>query len=59
MATAPVGPLAWEPPYAADAALKSKKKEKKDHTSKVFCTLYFSFKMLGTFADIFIGSYIA
>ena len=23
-ATAPMGPLAWEPPYAAGAALKSK-----------------------------------
>ena len=24
MATAPIGPLAWEPPYAAGAALKRK-----------------------------------
>ena len=24
--TAPIGPLDWEPPYAAGAALKSKKK---------------------------------
>ena len=28
-ATAPIGSLAWESPYAADAALKSKKKKKK------------------------------
>ena len=29
-ATAPIGPLAWEPPYAARAALeKEKKKDKK------------------------------
>jgi len=28
-AVAPIGPLAWEPPYAAGAALKSKKKKKK------------------------------
>ena len=28
-AVAPIGPLAWEPPYAMDAALKSKKKKKK------------------------------
>ena len=28
-AVAPIGPLAWESPYAADAALKSKKKKKK------------------------------
>ena len=27
-ATVPSGPLAWELPYAADAALKSKKKRK-------------------------------
>ena len=25
---AAVGPIAWEPPYASDAALKSKKKKK-------------------------------
>ena len=24
-----IGPLAWEPPYDADAVLKSKKKKKK------------------------------
>ena len=28
-ATAPIGPLAWEPPYAAGAALKKKKTKKK------------------------------
>ena len=28
-ATAPVGPLAWEPPYAAGAALGEKKGKKK------------------------------
>ena len=28
-ATAPIGPLTWEPPYAAGVALKKKKKEKK------------------------------
>ena len=27
-ATAPTGPLAWEPPYAAGAALKKQKKKK-------------------------------
>ena len=26
VATAPIGPLSWEPPYAAGAALKKKKK---------------------------------
>ena len=29
VATAPICPLAWEPPYAAGAALKKKKKKKK------------------------------
>ena len=29
-AVAPIRPLAWEPPYAASAALKSKKKKKKE-----------------------------
>ena len=28
-ATAPIGPLAWEPLYAAGTALKKKKKKKK------------------------------
>ena len=27
-ATAPIGPLVWEPPYAVGATLKSKKKKK-------------------------------
>ena len=27
-AVAPIGPLAWEPPYAVGTALKSKKREK-------------------------------
>ena len=29
VATAPIRPLAWEPPYATGAALKRQKKEKK------------------------------
>ena len=29
MATAPIRPLAWEPPYAAGAALKRQKTKKK------------------------------
>ena len=32
--TAPIGPLAWEPPYATGAALKKKKKKKKTTTTK-------------------------
>ena len=28
-AVAPIGPLAWEPPYAASTALKNQKKKKK------------------------------
>ena len=33
-ATAPIWPLAWEPPYAVGAALKSKKKKKKEKEKK-------------------------
>ena len=33
-ATAPIGPLAWEPPYAAGAALKRPKKKKKKKKPK-------------------------
>ena len=32
-AVAPLGPLAWEPPYATDAAVKRKKAQKKVHRS--------------------------
>ena len=32
VATAPIRPLAWEPPYAAGAALK---KQKKNKTKKI------------------------
>ena len=32
MATAPIRPLAWEPPYAADAALEKTKKQKTKQT---------------------------
>ena len=31
---APIGPLAWEPPYALDAALKRQKKKKKGVVEK-------------------------
>ena len=31
---APIGPLAWEPPYAADMALGGKKKERKKERKK-------------------------
>ena len=30
VATAPIGPLAWEPPYAVGVALKSKKKKRRE-----------------------------
>ena len=33
-AAAPIGPLAWEPPYAAGAALKKKKKKTKTNKQK-------------------------
>ena len=33
-ATAPIGPLAWESPYAKDAALKRFKKKKKKKKEK-------------------------
>ena len=34
VATALIGPLAWEPPYASGVALKRKKKEKKKRKEK-------------------------
>ena len=34
-ATAPIRPLAWEPPYATGMALKGQKKAKKDKKKKI------------------------
>ena len=34
VATAPIGPLAWEPPYAAGAAQENGKKTKKKKPKK-------------------------
>ena len=34
MATAPIRPLAWQPPYAVSAALEKKKKERKKERKK-------------------------
>ena len=39
-ASAPVGPIAWEPPYAVDAVSKKGKKKKK----KTLCIVYLKFK---------------
>ena len=36
VATVLIGPLAWEPPYAAGAALKKRKKEKKEKKKEHF-----------------------
>ena len=36
-AVAPIGPLAWEPPYAVGAALKRQKKKKKKIQSRTSC----------------------
>ena len=36
MATAPIRPLAWEPPYAEGAALEKTKKKKKKHDALCF-----------------------
>ena len=40
-AIAPIGPLAWEPPYAVGEALKRQKKKKKKEKSYVFFFLIF------------------
>ena len=37
VATAPIGPLAWEPPYAAGAALKQKKKKERERERNPVC----------------------
>jgi len=39
VATAPIGPLAWEPPYAAGAAQRNSKKDKKKKKELVMSAL--------------------
>ena len=39
MATDPIGPLAWEPPYAAGAALKRQRKEKMSDWAAIIWSL--------------------
>ena len=43
MATAPIGPLAWEPPYAAGAALKRPEKRKTSVPSREYTERKYSF----------------
>ena len=46
--TAPIGPLAWDPPYAASVALKKQKERKKKHKAKqnkMLPTSFFSWPM--------------
>ena len=38
VATAPIPPLAWEPPYAASAALKDRKIKNKKNELYVICS---------------------
>ena len=40
VATAPIGPLAWEPPYAVRAAQERAKKKKKDKTKFLYYVIY-------------------
>ena len=39
-ATAPIGPLAWKPPYPAGVALKIQKKKKKEKEKKKMWYIY-------------------
>ena len=39
VATAPIGPLAWEPPYASGAALKGQKDKETKDIIIYFCIL--------------------
>ena len=40
MATALISPLAWEPPYAAGAALKKAKRQKKEKSLMTICDVF-------------------
>ena len=57
VATAPIGPLAWEPPYASGAALKITKKKTKVHLSLPRCLWAFHFSLC--FSQILLCIYIS
>ena len=44
-ATAPIRPLAWEPPYAAGVALEKAKKKKKKEYISISADLHFPVKL--------------
>ena len=47
-ATAPIRPLAWEPPYAVGAALKTDQKKKKKKKKKAMKMYYLMRKIIKT-----------
>ena len=51
-AVAPIGPLAWEPPYAVGAALKSKKTKNKNKNKKLQLILKAKAAVLHHFLDL-------
>ena len=53
-ATAPIRPLAWEPPYAVGAALKGRKKKRKKKNVS-FSALMWHFRLELTLRSIFQG----
>ena len=55
IAVAPIGPLAWEPPYAAGAALKSKAKQKEMGVG--FCQKLFLHLLRGSY-DFYFSVYV-
>ena len=60
-ATAPIGPLAWEPPYALGAALKDKKTKKnvfKVATQNRNLTGFFFFFCLCVFSEVTVTSFL-
>ena len=48
-AVAPIQPLAWEPPHAASAALKSQKKKKILPIKKLLAFFFCLLKLIGIF----------
>ena len=45
VATAPIRPLAWEPPYATGVALKRQKDKKKIKNKKILWIKYYVFEI--------------
>jgi len=58
-ATAPIGPLAWEPPYAAEAALEKAKRQKKKKIVNAMSSVTLKTNLNWVYLSIYLSIYLS